>query len=213
MEFKDVLAARHSVRRFLPDPVPEETLRDIVRDAQRAPSTVNAQEWRVWIATGETLEAIRSEYAALNAKAAPALADLQDLAKTGWSPAAKARQKAFAGARTAAGLDGEKLESQSRLFHAPAVAYLTVPAPANPWAVLDLGGFEMSMLLAAASRGIGSIPAYNLIKYPGPVKRLMGIPETEALVIGIGLGYEAECPLNRFRSTRAPLEDFLVIKK
>lgn len=213
MEFKDVLAARHAVRRFLPNPVPEETLRDIVRDAQHAPSTVNAQEWRIWIATGKTLEAIRTEYAALNAKAAPALADLQDLAKTGWSPAAKARQKAFAGARTAAGFDKEKLESQAQLFHAPAVAYLTVPGPANPWAVLDLGGFEVSMLLAAASRGIGSIPAYNLVKYPEPVKRILEIPETEALIIGIGLGYEADCPLNRFRSTRAPLEDCLIIRK
>ena len=211
MEFSEVLASRHSVRFFEDRPLSEETLRGIVLDAQRAPSTVNAQEWRVWIATGSPLEAIRAEYASLNARKAAASADLQCAPGCGWSEAARSRQKAFSASRTAAGLDAVKLESQSQLFHAPAVAYLTIPKPVNPWAVLDLGGFEMAMLLAAASRGIGSIPAYNLVKHPEPVKKALGIPDSEALVIGVALGYEKDCPLNRFRSGRAPLDDFLKI--
>lgn len=212
MEFQELVRARHSVRLFRNDPIPEETLRAIVRDAQRAPSTVDAQEWKVWIAAGETLEAIRRECAALFDAKAPAGADLKPAAGSGWSEAARARMAAFSGARTAAGLDAAKLASQSRLFHAPAVAYLTIPDAGNPWAILDLGGFEVSFLLAAADRGLGAVPAYNLVKYPEPVKRLLGIPDTERLAIGIALGLEEDCPLNRFRSGRAPLEDFLVIR-
>jgi nitroreductase len=42
------------VRDFLPDPVPQDVIRKCVRIAQSAPSWVNAQEWKVYVAQGET---------------------------------------------------------------------------------------------------------------------------------------------------------------
>ncbi|MDL2060220.1 nitroreductase [Mesosutterella sp. AGMB02718] len=212
MEFSELVKARHSVRLFRPDPVPAEVLRSIVRDAQRAPSTVNAQDWRVWIAVGGALEAIRSEYQARTSRNEPRRPDFPPTSGAGWSAAARARQKAFSASRTAAGLNAVKMASQAQLFHAPAVAYITIPDPANLWAVLDAGGFEAMFLLSAANHGLGAVPAYNLVTWPGPVKSVLGIPESEKLAIGIALGYEEDCPLNRFRSSRAPLEDFLVIR-
>ena len=59
MEFKDVLYARHSVREFCPDAVPEDTLREIVCEAGRVPSWENSQPWKVYIAYGESLKTIR----------------------------------------------------------------------------------------------------------------------------------------------------------
>ena len=75
MEFQEVLHARHSVRYFDGRPVPTDTLRAIVEDAQQAPSWVNAQEWRVWIATGERLEKVRREYARMTGEGIKGYAD------------------------------------------------------------------------------------------------------------------------------------------
>lgn len=40
----------------------------------------------------------------------------------------------------------------------------------------------------------------------------MGIPDDEAVVIGIGLGYADERKINGFRSSRAPLDEVLTVK-
>ena len=47
------ITSRRSVRAFLPTPVPEAVVRDILRVASRAPSGTNTQPWRVTVLTGE----------------------------------------------------------------------------------------------------------------------------------------------------------------
>ena len=214
MEFSELIRARHSVRYFdEKKPVPEETLRAIVQDASRAPSCMNAQEWRVWVATGEVLERIRRRYAesfAGNAKADPGFGTVPIRL---WSEGAQRRIAAFQKSRADAGLAEVKLASQSQLFHAPAVAYLTVPKVHAECTAFDIGGHEVMMRLAAADRGVGSVPAYNLVKFPDILREELGIPETEVFAVGIAFGYEVDCPLNRFRSTRMPPDDFAVLRK
>ncbi|MBW6514648.1 MAG: nitroreductase family protein [Candidatus Syntrophosphaera sp.] len=46
MELKELIASRHSVRDFLPDPIPEDILRDILEAGRLAPSAQNKQPWR-----------------------------------------------------------------------------------------------------------------------------------------------------------------------
>src|SRR5690606_21885781 len=50
------ITSRRSVRAFLPDPVDERVLRDILRVASRAPSGTNMQPWKVYVTTGEAKE-------------------------------------------------------------------------------------------------------------------------------------------------------------
>jgi nitroreductase len=54
----EAILSRRSVRAFLPDPVDESTIREILAVAARAPSGTNMQPWRVYVATGETKERI-----------------------------------------------------------------------------------------------------------------------------------------------------------
>lgn len=58
MLFKDVVRERHSVRHFLPHPVPEEILRSVLEDAQRAPSNCNTQPWQTHIVSGSKRDAL-----------------------------------------------------------------------------------------------------------------------------------------------------------
>ncbi|MFN7987008.1 MAG: nitroreductase family protein [Thermoanaerobaculia bacterium] len=47
MDFRDLVAARYSVRAYRPDPVPEELLRQVLGAARLAPSACNRQPFRV----------------------------------------------------------------------------------------------------------------------------------------------------------------------
>lgn len=59
MHVRDAVASRYSCRAFLPKPVPEKTVREILEIASRAPSAGNLQPWRVDVVAGERLEALK----------------------------------------------------------------------------------------------------------------------------------------------------------
>ena len=49
-----IVRERSSKRNFLPDVVSIDVVREIIRDASRAPSGTNTQPWKVTCVTGET---------------------------------------------------------------------------------------------------------------------------------------------------------------
>ena len=54
----EAILSRRSVRAFLPDPVDEAIIRDILEVASRAPSGTNMQPWRAYVTKGEIKEKI-----------------------------------------------------------------------------------------------------------------------------------------------------------
>ena len=93
-----------------------------------------------------------------------------------------------------------------------AAVYITLPKGTSEWAIMDMGGFEQTLMLSAKNQGIDSIPAYEFVKFPDMVRSYLGIPEDEMVAIGVGLGYPTDHPVNGFRSDRVPLDEMLVIK-
>eukprot|EP01035_Chromulina_nebulosa_P044996 gene44996-60956_t len=67
-----LLHTRYSCRAFLPEPLPRSTIEAILAAAQRTASWCNAQPWQLTIASGATLERLRSALSAHMATAAPA---------------------------------------------------------------------------------------------------------------------------------------------
>ncbi len=57
----EVIRSRRSVRGFLPTPVPQETILEILDVATRAPSGTNTQPWKVTVVTGARKEALSRE--------------------------------------------------------------------------------------------------------------------------------------------------------
>jgi len=51
MEVMELIKSRHSVRDFLPDPIPEAVLKDMLEAARLAPSAQNKQPWRYLVYT------------------------------------------------------------------------------------------------------------------------------------------------------------------
>ena len=60
--FSDLVASRHSVRDFRPDPVPDEVLNAILEDARQAPSWSNTRPFMLALATGERADRLRAAY-------------------------------------------------------------------------------------------------------------------------------------------------------
>ncbi len=211
MQFKDVLLNRHSVRYYEPTPIDESILRDIIDEATHAPSWINAQQWHVWAAEGGVLESIRTEfYEHVNA-GLKGESDVPPSHRDAFSAVGCENMQQFSKSREDAGLANIKLECQAKLFYAPLMLFLTLPKTYTPYMLFDLGAFSQTLMLAAADRGIGSLVAWNPVKYPDIIRKYMPIPPEEAIAIAIALGYEKTHPLNAFRSTRRGAEQILNI--
>jgi len=92
---------------------------------------------------------------------------------------------------------------QDELFDAPAIVFLTLPKEASKWAIMDLGAFEMAIMLSAANKGIASMPAYAFVKYPEIIRSHLPIPDEEDIAMGIGLGYAKEdAHINMYQSKK-----------
>ena len=215
MNVSEALEARRSVRYFQNREVPEETFRSIVKDAQWAPSWANAQPWKVYIATGRKAEEIRQNHYNSARRGMRGSSDLETGHRSDWG------QKAYQNM----GLWGDDLSgylgyeagsqfssSQAELFDAPAIVYLTMHRNSPFFSIFDMGAFSQSLMLAAKERGVDSMEAYEFVKFPDAIRKLMGIPDDEAIVMGIGLGYADDRKINGFRSSREPLEDVLTIR-
>ncbi len=46
MDARELILGRHSVRDFLPDPIPKDIINEILEAGRLAPSTQNRQPWR-----------------------------------------------------------------------------------------------------------------------------------------------------------------------
>lgn len=211
MQFTETLRARHSVRHFESTPIDEALLKAIVEDATRAPSWVNAQEWDAWILTGEKLEGFRREFSELVKAKAPGLSEVPATPHEMFSETSQENMRLFNKAREEAGLALVKLAAQQELFYAPAVCFLTLPKTYTPYMMFDLGAFAQTLMLSAASRGVGSVVAWNPVRYPEALRKYLPIPTTRAIAIAVALGYEKPCALNDFRSTRRSTSEILKI--
>lgn len=210
MQFIDTVNNRHSVRDFKNQPVKKEDLKKIIETAGKAPSWANVQPWKVVIATGESLEMIRKyhESGRMEHSEFPSL-HRGNMGKQGqrnlriWSN----------GIRTFLGADGNDMyEDSEKLFNAPAIVYLLLPRDFNPWTTYDLGAFGQTLMLAAKDLGIDSMPAEEFVFNPSYLHEVLGVGDDYLFAMGIGLGYAKDEKINKFRSERMNLDEFLTIK-
>src|SRR6478735_11782255 len=60
----EAITSRHSIRAFLPTPVPRATIEAILAVAARAPSGTNTQPWHVYVLAGAARDALSARVAA-----------------------------------------------------------------------------------------------------------------------------------------------------
>lgn len=215
MNFKEIIQARRSIRYFNGQPIPRDTLIEIIEEAQRTPSWANSQPWKVYIATGQTLADIKREHHAASSQGIRGQAEFSTMHREAWAARARRNMGTWSSQlRTHLGADhgAEYGDAQRDLFNAAAVVYLTIPRESSMWSVFDLGAFSQTLMYSAVAKGIGTMSAYETVKYPDIVRKWMEIPDEEAVAMGVALGLADDCRINSFISEREPLENMLVIK-
>ena len=103
--------------------------------------------------------------------------------------------------------------SNARLFNAGTIIYLALQKQLNGWNMLDLGAFEEALALSARNHGYDTVVAYEFVRYPQEVRPVLGIPEDEALVIGLGIGHATDAPINSLKARRMPVDEYLTIRE
>lgn len=220
MDTKEVIRSRHSVRIFDKNKsISDDTLREIISLAQHAPSWVNSQPWRVYIATGQKADEIHASHKKNEGAGKPGNSDWATTHREDWDKFPREHMQEHNEHHIIFLNNDPKLidlwrpEMQTCLYDAPVICYLTLPKNSNRWSCFDLGSFAQTLMLAAKDKGIDSIPAYEFVRFPDSVHRIMNIPDDEWICVGIGLGYPKDHLINDFRSDRISLDNMLKIEK
>ncbi|VFR57115.1 Oxygen-insensitive NADPH nitroreductase [plant metagenome] len=215
---EEALLSRRSVRAFLPEPVPRETIEDILRLAARAPSGNNAQPWQVYVLTGETLARVGHALGAAHDDPDPARYQGEyDYYPKKWiSPFLDRRRKVGWDLYGLLGLTREDkagMHAQHgrnyRFFDAPVGLLFTINRIMSQGSWLDYGMFLQSIMLAARAHGLDTCPQAAFVPYHEVIARELALPPEEMFVCGMALGRADESAIeNTLRSEREPVEAF-----
>ena len=202
---------RHSILYFLPKPIPETILKEIMSTSILTPSWGNSQPWNIHVASGNTLEKIRKDWIDKNKEGVKGYTDIEVGHRTDFSERCQKNMNEIMKSFGDFLKDPTMkvfMEANYILFNAPTVAYVTVPKERTLYNIFDTGAIEMSIIAAAKEHGIDSVPAYEIIKYPDVLRKYMKIVDDEDIIIGIALGYEdKENILNKCKSKKSDLNE------
>jgi nitroreductase len=215
MDIKEVISKRKSIRGFKPDPVPQGTLMELMTLALRAPSWANTQPWEFAIATGKKLEEIRQGFIQLVDQE-----PVTDLAFPRVFPEPFASRRPAARAAPPGNRDEKERRKEqrvqgSRLYESPCVIYIYTDRAFytqqdnkfNVYPIFDCGLIAENIMLLATNFGLGTIAAAQSVWYPEVLRKMLSIPDSKLIVLGIGIGYpNQEHPLYKIYSPRESID-------
>jgi nitroreductase len=218
------IASRRSIRRFLPTPVPEQVVRDILAVASRAPSGTNMQPWQVRVVAGPVKEALcRALLAAHDAGKGGGLyagRKLEDEHRYYPHPLPEPylsrRRKLGWDLYGSLGIrkgEHERMHAQTGrnylFFDAPVGMIFTIDRVLEIGSWLDYGTFLQNIAVAARARGLDTCMQAAFARMHTVLRAELGIPESQVVVCGLSLGHaDTEAPENRFAVERLAVDEF-----
>lgn len=174
MEFFDTLARRHSIRSFQKRPVERAVLDRLFDAASLAPSALNEQPWRFYVASGEK----RREIIQVMAQSTHYLEEY--MALLGHEPTEEA------------------LRWYSELGDAPVIVAATMPKVDDDFARLNkhlsVAGAIQNLLLAATDMGLGSCNITFSFWVRDELAPVFGVDPDRTIVALVVLGYPTDEP-------------------
>lgn len=212
----EAIALRHSVRAFLPDPVPRETLLKILALAGAAPSGGNLQPWRVHVVTGATKLRLEARVAArVAAGDAGGESEFAVYPRGLWDPHRGFRRAAGSARFQRLGYPDRDPEGRSemlrrnlRFFGAPVGLFLTLDRrmEASQW--VDLGLFAQCLMLGALDQGLGTCAQAIWTDWAREVAEAIGCDDR--LIFGMAIGHPDHAdPLAHVPTERRDVASFV----
>jgi nitroreductase len=221
MNVSDAIDSRMSCRAFLPTPVAEATVRDILEQARRTPSGGNLQPWWVHVVTGaplaEFLTIIRGKAMSAPRGEAPEY-DIypKDLVEPYRSRRYKCAEDMYATIQVPREDKPARLRHFARnfeFFGAPVALFFCLDRRMGPPQWSDVGMFMQNVMLLAREHGLHTCAQEAWSHWAKTVGEFLQLPPEHMLFSGMALGCRDENhPINRLRTDRAPLEEFATLR-
>jgi nitroreductase len=213
------ITSRRSIRAFLPTPIPEATIREILQVATRAPSGTNTQPWKVHVLTGaarlRVSDAIKAVYDDPAERAQHT--EEYDYYPREWvSPYIDRRRKIgwdLYGLLEIGKTDKDKMHAQHgrnyAFFDAPVGLIFTIDRIMARGSWLDYGMFLENIMIAARGRGLDTCPQAAFTQFHRVIKDQLGLGDHEMVVCGMALGVaDPDAVANRLTTARAAVDEF-----
>ena len=213
------ITSRHSVRAFLPTPVPRETIEALLAVAARAPSGTNTQPWRVHVLTGAAKQALSADILAAHDDPAERAKHTEEYAyyPTEWvSPYVDRRRKVGWDLYALLGIgkaDKARMHAQHGrnydFFGAPVGLIFTIDRVLQQGSWLDYGMFLQNFMVAARARGLDTCPQAAFTQFHRIIERHLGLGEAQMVVCGMSLGLADPAAVeNTLVTEREPVAGF-----
>jgi len=215
MDYNDIVHERRSIRGYLQKPVARELIEEIIDLAKRAPSSMNTQPWHFHVITGEPLERIRKGNT--EKMMSGSAVDREIKMNHGYEGPHRERQieiavqlfEAMGIARDDKPKRQDWVMRGFRQFDAPVSIVITVDKALadDTIAHFDCGAATYGLVLAAWSKGLGSVINGQGIMQSSVVRENANIPEDEVIMTCVAMGYPSdEFVANEVKSRRVANE-------
>lgn len=210
------IRSRRSVRRFLPTPVPRQTVEELLALAARAPSGTNVQPWKVYALAGAAKDKLsqaildKFEHTSMDGREF-------DYYPTEWAdPWLSRRRKIGFGLYGLLGIAKEDKAGMKRqtgrnylFFDAPVGLIFTMDRQLGRGMFIDYGMFLGNLMTAARARGLDTCAQAAFADFHQTIREVLGIPENELVLCGMSLGHaDPDAPENRLETEREPVAGF-----
>jgi nitroreductase len=219
MDIIECVNKRRSVRAYKADPVPLETLKEILSMALHAPSWASTQPWEFAIATGKPLAEIRRRYVEKIADATT-----PDFQHTSYFPEPyNTRCKTAVGkSQAAVGIQRENKDQrrwwelrQLNNFDAPCEIFVCLDksfrhqnGDINVWPIYDCGAAVAYITLLATNYNLGTIIQARAAIHPEIIREVLELPDSKQILVGIAIGYpDWNEPVNKFVLDKEPVDN------
>ena len=217
--FSELCADRHSVRGYLPTPVPTALLEQLLISARMAPSGANLQPGSFVQVKGQVRASLSS--ALVNAWAT-GQAETEDYDYFPKPMPMTLRRRQVAAAQALYGALGvsrddragrdAQFERNFHFFDAPVALVVTLEHGFGSGGYMDLGMTLYGLMLAAQAQGLATCAIGAMASYPSLIRQHLGLANDSVIVCGMALGYaDPSAPVNQTRTERCSLDSYFKV--
>jgi nitroreductase len=233
----EFLESRRSTRDFLPKPVPQDLLDQILTDALTAPSWSNTRPFKVAVATGDQRDRISKEFLsrwdflstnlkrgwigkakiALTRRGLPTSNRL--VAKKYHKDLMPGSKRLGAELFTTLGIARDDRKARDdwwatnyNFYGAPVELFVYIHKSLGIFAASDAGLMMENLILSAHAHGLGTCAQGAVAIWDDVVRKEFDIPKEYRLLCGIAVGYPSDKKDNTFKAHRISVDELLFKK-
>ncbi len=216
MHVRDAIESRYSCRAFLPTPVPERIVREIVERAARAPSGGNVQPWRVHALAGAPLEKLKALVRRPELLPYGEGAEYDIYPPDLKEPYRARRTQVGAALYASIGVTRDDRPGRYRqyarnfeFYGAPVALLFFIDRSMGPPQWSDLGGYIQTVMLLAREYGLHTCGQEAWTHWHKTIYAFLKTPPELMLFCGMALGHADEAaPINQWRAPREAFAGF-----